>query len=835
MVATTTAALLLATLLPGAPAFADDVEPPTSVASITGTVTDPAGAAAGDLCITVETFDGTAWSPVQLTPEVRTDAAGAYTVTALADGTYAVGADACTPPSDTLRTWAPSLSAQPEILDGVVVTGGVAAAPVDIRLLPAAVAAIADPTIAGIAAIGSTLTADPGGWNVSGLAFGYQWNRGGVAIADATAATYTPVPEDAGSALTVSVTATRQGWTSATTSSAATAPVAAGALATTTPVIVGTAKVGSPFTVSPNWTPGTTYTYVWKRSGSNAAVSTGSSYTPTSADLGATFTVTVTGTLAGYTGVTLTSAPTAAVTTGSFGSAPNPTVTGQVAVGQTVTAAPGVWSPAPALSYQWRRNGIAIAGATAATYAIAPTDLGTALSVTVSGRLTSYTTANRTSLPITVVRGTLTAPAPKIWGTRAVGGTLGFTAGTWGPAPVKLAFQWLRDGAPIAGATGTTYVLTPSDRDTSIAIRVTGTKTAYNQLVLTSAGTSKIARGTLTAGTPKLSGSRAVGGTLAVSAGAWGPAPVKLAYQWLRNGVAIAGANGATYAVTTADFGTSISATVTGTKTGYNQVAVTTAGTSKIAAGTIIASPTISGLQRSGSKLTVNLGKYWPSTATATYQWYRLGSRIGGQTASTYTLGNIDAGKLLSVVVTFTKANYTTLRVTVNTGKIAPRPASLGGDGVYRVGIDIQPGTYFTSATNTADCRWWRLSDLSGSESSVYGGDAGSGRRMMTILADDSYVVTSNCGSWVRFDGTGYVSWTMPGDGIAHVGSMVRPGAYVSYGNDYCYVAALNAPTGMVSDIYENTESYDSTVYWYVYEGEYFEAYGCNEFTWYSN
>lgn len=77
------------------------------------------------------------------------------------------------------------------------------------------------------------------------------------------------------------------------------------------------------------------------------------------------------------------------------------------------------------------------------------------------------------------VQGLTASPVPTITGGPRVGGTLTVTTGTWAPAPVALARQWMRDGVPIPGATGATYAPTVADVGAEISVRVTGSKTGY--------------------------------------------------------------------------------------------------------------------------------------------------------------------------------------------------------------------------------------------------------------------------------------------------------------------------------------------------------------------
>jgi len=65
---------------------------------------------------------------------------------------------------------------------------------------------------------------------------------------------------------------------------------------------------------------------------------------------------------------------------------------------------------------------------------------------------------------------------------------------------------------------------------------------------------------------PVVAGTPAVGQTLSCTDDSWTGAPkLSFTYQWLRNGVAIAGANGMTYGVQAADQGTGLSCAVTAT------------------------------------------------------------------------------------------------------------------------------------------------------------------------------------------------------------------------------------------------------------------------------
>jgi putative cell wall-binding protein/peptidoglycan/xylan/chitin deacetylase (PgdA/CDA1 family) len=153
-----------------------------------------------------------------------------------------------------------------------------------------------------------------------------------------------------------------------------------------------------------------------------------------------------------------------------------PTITGTPQVGQVLTANPGTWTPAPAtFTYQWLRNGTAVAGATNATYTPVAADAGATLTVRVSGTPAGGTAASATSAGVTVGAGTITSATPTITGTPRVGSVLTANPGTWTPSNVSFSYQWLRNGTAITGATVPTYTLTAADQGTRISVKVTGT------------------------------------------------------------------------------------------------------------------------------------------------------------------------------------------------------------------------------------------------------------------------------------------------------------------------------------------------------------------------
>lgn len=178
------------------------------------------------------------------------------------------------------------------------------------------------------------------------------------------------------------------GFLAPTSAEAASKKVSAGSVK-----ITGTAKVGLTLTAkTASWKPsGLTLKYQWYRSGKKIGGATKVTYTLSSADLNKQITVKVTGSKAKYKTTSKTSGKTKKVGLGTM-TPGHADILGKLAVGNTVRAMPGAWTPAKvAYKYQWFRDGDAISGATGSTYKITAADLDTILGIDVYGTASGYT------------------------------------------------------------------------------------------------------------------------------------------------------------------------------------------------------------------------------------------------------------------------------------------------------------------------------------------------------------------------------------------------------------------------------------------------------------
>ncbi|TAP27804.1 hypothetical protein [Arthrobacter sp. S41] len=353
--------------------------------------------------------------------------------------------------------------------------------------------------------------------------------------------------------------------------------------------------------------------------------------------------------------------------------APVPTISGTAAVGSSLSANAGAWTPSGvSLKYQWNRNGESIQGATGVSYQLVSADAGQKISVTVTGSKSGFESVSKTSDSKSVALQSLSStPVPKISGTAAVGSSLSANAGAWTPSGVSLKYQWNRNGESIQGATGVSYQLVSADAGQKISVTVTGSKSGFESVSKTSDSKSVALQSLSSTPVPKITGTGKVGKTLKVSAGKWSPSGVSLKYQWKRNGDSIKGATKSTYKLAKSDAGRKISVTVTGSKSGYKSVSKTSDSKS-VALQSLSSTPVpkISGTGKVGKTLKVSAGKWSPSGVSLKYQWKRNGDSIKGATKSTYKLAKSDAGRKISVTVTGSKSGYKSVSKTSTSKKI---------------------------------------------------------------------------------------------------------------------------------------------------------------------
>ena len=421
--------------------------------------------------------------------------------------------------------------------------------------------------ISGTAAENQILTASNTLADGDGLgAISYQWQRDGVDITGATASTYTLVDADVGAVMTVVASYTDgQGKAESVTSAATVAVTNVNDTPTGTVAISGVAEEDQVLTASNTLADEDglgVISYQWQRDGVDIVGATTATFTLTDTDVGAVITVVASYTDGYGAAESVTSTATAAVT--SVNDAPTGLVTiaGTAEENQVLTASNTLADNdgLGAISYQWQRDGVDIAGATASTYTLVDADVGALITVEanyIDGQGTAESVSSTATAPVTNVND---APIGlvTIAGTAeenqvlTASNTLADEDGLG-----AISYQWQRDGVDIAGATASTYTLVDADVGAVITVEanyidgqgaaesVTSTATAP----VTNVNDAPIGLVTI-AGTAEENQVLTASNTLADEDGLGA-----ISYQWQRDGVDIAGATTSSYALTDADVG----------------------------------------------------------------------------------------------------------------------------------------------------------------------------------------------------------------------------------------------------------------------------------------
>jgi hypothetical protein len=310
----------------------------------------------------------------------------------------------------------------------------------------------------------------------------------------------------------------------------------------------------------------------------------------------------------------------------------------QVAVGSTVMFSVTADGTSP-FSYQWKKDGNNLAGATFSTLTITniQTANGGSYSVVVANAAGSTTSDvnSLTVLPATAVPAITTQPVSQ---SAAAGSNVSFLVAAYGtPTPT---YQWQKAGINIVGATSATLSLT------SVQASSAGT---YTVVVTNSAGSVTSSGAVLTVSTPTVvpaitnqpqSQSATIGSNVTFTVAASGsPTPT---LQWKKNGVAISGATSSTLALSSVQASDAATYTAVATNSAGSAVssgAVLTVSASAIAP--VITTQPQNQTTPSGGNVTFTAAA--TGTPSPTFQWRKNGANISGATSATLVLTNVQS------------------------------------------------------------------------------------------------------------------------------------------------------------------------------------------------
>ena len=482
----------------------------------------------------------------------------------------------------------------------------------------------------------------------------YQWRKNGVNITGSTAASYVltnALTTDAG-AYSVVVSNRLGSVTSSTANLVVNVPVTI----TTQPVSISkTAGAAASFTVAASGTA--PLSYQWRKDGSNIAGATSATYTIPSINAAhaASYDVIVTNVVGSIvsSGVMLNVNTPVLITTQPIALT--------VATGSGATFSVVASGSAP-LTYQWRKDGTNIAGATSASYTIPSASAANAASYSVVvtnvvGSVTSNTATLTVNTPLTIT----SQPVGLIKNT---GATASFSITATGTTPIT--YQWRKDGTAIFGATTSTYNIG------SVSESHAG---SYDVVLVNPAGSLTSGAAVLSIQTPPklttLPSSTAVivgmPASFRVAATDTGP----LVYQWRKGGVPVVGATSPIYAIAaaqTSDVGT-YDCVVSGAKGSVTTTPV--ALTVNKPTGPVITGQPVGAGLPIGSPYTLKV-TVAASAGIVTYQWFKDNVLIPGATGSKHTIASLSANSWGNYTVTVTNTVGTVISATAMVTIVGP-------------------------------------------------------------------------------------------------------------------------------------------------------------------
>ncbi len=370
----------------------------------------------------------------------------------------------------------------------------------------------------------------------------YQWRKDGNPIASATLATLTingALLSDAGIYDVVATNSVGTGVSAPTNVFVSTPPPPT---ILTQPVASVSVFVGQSATLSVSYSSVGNTTFQWRKDTQNIAGATNATLSLSNLQLSATGVYDVR--LSNPGGSTLSNGSQLTVTVPTPVTITQQPVASTLNVGNVASFRVTATGSLP-LTYQWRRNGVAINNATNSAYILGPAQLSQTGTYDVvvtnpAGSLASQGAAlNVNSVDLTIAA----QPVPR---GVALGGSASFSVTMSGVAP--FAYQWYRSGLPIGGATSSTYTISNAQ-----ASDLAG----YFVIVTNSVGivTSQEVPLVLVTAVPAITlqpvaSTIGVGGTINLSVGV--DATLSVTYQWRRNGVPIPGATNASLVISNA-------------------------------------------------------------------------------------------------------------------------------------------------------------------------------------------------------------------------------------------------------------------------------------------
>ena len=335
-----------------------------------------------------------------------------------------------------------------------------------------------------------------------------------------------------------------------------------------------------------------TISYQWYRDGELITGEVSSELTLTQSDVGSVISADISYVDGSGATETFESASTAAVSNTNDAPAGAPVISGTFSQDRELSVDTSSIVDADGLgdfSYQWNRDGVAIEGATAETYTLSEADVGTNISVTVSYTDGYGAAESVVSAETSDIAKANDAPTGSlvISGTAAEGETL--TLDTSSIADIDgvgtFSYVWMKDGAVLAGETGSAYTLTQADVGSVVSASVSYVDGLGVTETLSAEATAAVANvNDDPTGTLVISGTVEKGSTLTLDSSSIADEDGlgEFSITWLSDDTPITGATEAIYILSADEVGKTISAAIEYTDGQGTVETVTSSATSAV-------------------------------------------------------------------------------------------------------------------------------------------------------------------------------------------------------------------------------------------------------------
>jgi gliding motility-associated-like protein len=299
-------------------------------------------------------------------------------------------------------------------------------------------------------------------------------------------------------------------------------------------------------------------------------------------------------------------------------------------------------------------NGVNVTGQTASTFTSSTLANGNIITVVMTSNDPCVSPANATSNSIGITTTTV-APSVSISASTTsicVGNPVTFTAtpANGGSAPT---YQWMINGISVVGQTASVFTTSTLANGNAVTVVMTSNDPCANPATAISNSigittTSVVPSVSITSTTTSICSGGSV--TFTATPGNGGSNPV---YQWMINGVNVAGQTASTFTTSSLSNGNTVTVVMTSNDP-CASAANTTSNTISIT--TTIVTPSVS---ITSTTTSICSGGSVTFTATPTnggagptYQWMINGVNVAGQTASTFTTTSLSSGSAVSVMMT---------------------------------------------------------------------------------------------------------------------------------------------------------------------------------------